>query len=120
MVGVLTGRFKSWCSYKVYSRWLLYSFLCDLHVHFGCKGPRETGVTETFIGRVYFSITFVHARTGEYETGDHRKGEGEKNPSDHDKTFANWRSQAMKRAIEMLGIIDLTQDGLDKHVTKHK
>ena len=47
------------------------------------------------------------------------KVKGEKNPSDV-MTRHLPTGEAMKRAIDMLGMIDLTQEGLDKHVTKHK
>ena len=47
------------------------------------------------------------------------KVKGEKNPSDV-MTKHLPTGEAMKRAIEMLGMIDLTQEGLDKHVTNHK
>ena len=47
------------------------------------------------------------------------KVKGEKNPSDV-MTKHLPTGEAMKRAVEMLSMIDLAQEGLDRHVTKHK
>ena len=44
---------------------------------------------------------------------------GETNPSDV-MTKHLQTGEQMKRAVEMLGMIDLTQDGLDKHVSKNE